>query len=539
MKSVDGVIRENLRLNATIHAPLQIDTDQLNEWLFYLAPEINVPVVAVDEAPCFCFVTYCLVLMPKMYQLAGVPLFEPPRLQSLVPVMESSNYYKIAIMVDHLHQLELQIHQKIFRAVLRLVAWMSQNQISQSHRDSMEQFVRESVIKPIRLEWPSGASTIPILAVAHRLGIPIDHVGSGVYQLGWASKSRLLFRSSSDQDSAIGAWLVSNKLQTAKRLIQAGLPAPQHYPVRNHGDAQSAALKIGFPVVVKPVDGERGEGVTVDVANMGMLEKAFDMASIKSQSKTVLVERQAFGVCHRLFIVGGEMLYAVRRNPMSVRGDGRHTVRQLVEKALEDDRRLVSWDRSKMVPLDEMALQSLKQAGMTPDSVPAEGKFAPLRRIESTEWGGVDDDVTDLVHPDNIGLAIQSANLFGLDIAGIDIISEDITQAWYKNGAIINEVNFAPLLGGAPISRFYLPKFFRKFLGGDGRIPVEIITNQSEAFERQKHYIALGLRCYLISGEVTCDSQGRMVNIIATGLRTRLKVLLVRADVDAVVIAQF
>ena len=151
-----------------------------------------------------------------------------------------------------------------------------------------------------------------------------------------------------------------------------------------------------------------------------------------------------------------------------------------MEAECELQSRLPPWKRSGIQPLDDMAVQMLSRQRWTVDSVPEKQTFVALRRIETTAWGGVDEDVTSTLHPDNVKVAVDASKLFGLEVAGIDIVSPNITQPWHSNGAIINEVNFAPLLGGAEISRSKIPRFLETLIKDDGRIPIHVYIGGSE-----------------------------------------------------------
>ena len=188
-----------------------------------------------------------------------------------------------------------------------------------------------------------------------------------------------------------------------------------HEAVKDADRAIAAARKLGYPLVVKPVDRDRGEGVAVDIDCDADLIRAFTTAQSLSRNKLALIERQAPGLCHRLFIQDGRMLYAVQRGPISVCGDGHSSVRELIEKALEEDARKPPWQRSDLKALDELAEAELSRNGLTADSVPTAGQTVPLRRIESTEWGGIDVDVTDIVHEDNLAVALAAARLCGFE----------------------------------------------------------------------------------------------------------------------------
>jgi len=384
-----------------------------------------------------------------------------------------------------------------------------------------------------------GKSTFEVLRAAWESGVPFRLVGSGIYQLGWGERARKIDRSTTDRDSVFGRRLTGNKRVTAQLLREAGLPAPRHQVARTAEKARRIADRLGYPVVVKPADCERGEGVSVDL-DAGSLEDAFVAALELSPGKQVLVEQQIEGVCHRLFICAGRLLYAVRRLPTGVYGDGDSTVRALVERERERQSLIPPWKRSP-IALDELALQTLTRDGQLPDSVPAKGDFVRLRRIETTAWGGVDEEVTHDLHPDNLRIALDATALMNLEVAGVDVISPDITRPWYENGAVINEVNYAPLLGGGEISRRYLSAYLDRLLVNKGRIPVEAFVGGEAAWSaaeaRWRELCEQGHAAFLSSAERTVAPSGQTHAMsLGMGLYERTRGLSLRHDVGALVL---
>jgi len=482
------------------------------------------------------FVQAFLQMSQLLFVLGRLPIFDSPKIISLLKHPNNPRHYYLELELFLIQFVNQAAYQIPVKASLQLCQWMSQNKATSENKNKAFKIISDKVIKPLHRLVPSGKSTIPVLAVAHRLRIPFNHLGSGVYQIGWGSKSRWLDRSTCELDSAIGSKLAQNKVSTANILRVAGLPAPVHYVVTTENDGLTMAKKIGFPVVIKPTDRDRGEGVTVDVSDEAGLKKAFAHAQTLSKSKQVIVERQILGVCHRFFIFNDKLLYAVKRHPMSVIGDGSSTVLELVDAELAYQNSKPPWNRSDIKPIDDLALKTFEKLGFSTQTVPGKGVMVPLRPIESTEWGGVDEDVTDVINPQNINIALRAAELFGLHIAGIDIISPDIAQPWYANGAIINEVNFAPLFGGAEISRSHIPSFFKEFIDGDGKIPIEVFNAETAALTSQKQQIKQGRRCYLTSSEMTYDDLGNEIYMPFKGLNQRIRALLMRQDVDALAI---
>jgi len=391
-----------------------------------------------------------------------------------------------------------------------------------------------------------GKSTIQTLKAAWSLDLPFTYLGDGAFQLGWGARAVRVERSVTAGDSATGARLSQNKASTCALLAQAGLPVPVHRLVRSEEEAVQAAEALGWALVVKPANRDRGEGVTIGIDSIEKLRAAYKSA--RKLSPQVLVEQQVSGVCHRIFIARGRVLYAVRRDPRSVFGDGVQTVASLIEAANLANLARPPWDRSETWPADELAVQTLAAQGLAMDSVPAIGRKVALRPIESTRWGGDDEDTSTTIHPENARLAEAAARLLGLENAGIDLMTVDITQPWHQNDAVINEVNFAPTLGAAEISRRHVPEFIRRHLGGDcdgdgggdGRIPIHVVIGAGAAAEDKVRSIQQtlthrGLRCWVTGARATFDPSGAPHALSVDGLFAGVRALLLNATVDALV----
>lgn len=484
------------------------------------------------------FLQYQLHVIRLFFQLGNVPIFDLPVVSSLFLEDQKRKIFYAEIQVHQIDAVPDIVYQSVVNSALALCVWMSENPLYSADKNKFYATIREKIIKPLQSMISAGKSTIPLLKIVHSLGIPFIHLGLGVYQLGWGSKARVMDRSTTGQDSAIGAKLVQNKLATAHILRKAGLPAPTHDMVITENDAIFSANRIGYPIVIKPLDQDRGIGVSTDIYNEKNLKIAFRAALHLSRSKRVIVEKQVPGVCHRLFIANGKILYAVKRLPMSVIGDGKKNVKELVDAELLTQNNRPPWTRSEILPIDELAKKAIIQAGFTLDSVPGSGVLVPLRKIESTEWGGIDEDVTEIVHQKNTDIALQAARLFGLNVAGVDIITADISKPWFENGAVINEVNFSPLFGGGEISRRNIPVFLRDYIDGDGKIPISIFEkNQNkQAIEYQQQLIKDGVNCCFVSENESIDSNGQSIFHVSLELKEKIMALLMNSKVDALVV---
>ena len=510
------VLDENLR-NEARASKSEAFSDDGNQWLHSVL-----------------YLTKCLM------QVLRFPVFEVLNVRSCLPVTGSLERWTAICDKPDAKIIPLVVVEGVLKAAFRLAAWSATaNPNSDKDRARFFEIIESEVIRKLAKFTPKGKSTFEILRVANRLGIPYFPLPGGAFQLGMGSKGRKIDRSTIDNDSALGMRWSQNKHLTGQLLRQGGLPAPQHLATKTLAQAKQASEHIGFPLVIKPADLERGEGVNVDV-DAGNLEGAFDEALKRSPGKTVLIEQQVDGVCHRLFIFGDELLYAVRRLPIGIYADGKSNIKDLVSIECKDQKRLPPWKRSGIQPLDELAIQMLSRNGWTEDSVPEKGQFVALRRIETTAWGGVDEDVTTVVHPDNVKAAVDASKLFGLHIAGVDIISPNIEQPWHANGAIINEVNFAPLLGGADISRSKIPNFLKKLIEDEGRIPIHVYVGGAQAYKKAekkcKRLLDSGLRSVLVSSEGQLMLEDRAYNIPSPSLYARCNALIISLSIDALVL---
>jgi cyanophycin synthetase len=268
------------------------------------------------------WLTQVLALAQALLQAARIPQFNPILVFDCQPQRNPAQMWLGICQQPAPQFLQAQSAMTLIREAFILAEWASGADIAcPIQRDEFFKRIETGPLKALASVSPTGKSTFEILRTAHILNIPYRALAGGVVQLGWGRHSRRIHRSTTDSDSAIGLHLSSDKFLTAQILRQAGLPAPVHHKVRSLSEAQNYAQRMAFPVVVKPSDLERGEGVAVDVTESN-LAAAFQKACKLSPSKTVLIERQVPGVCHRLFIVCGELLYAVKRLPIGVYSDG-------------------------------------------------------------------------------------------------------------------------------------------------------------------------------------------------------------------------
>ncbi|HEY1104106.1 MAG TPA: cyanophycin synthetase [Burkholderiaceae bacterium] len=322
-----------------------------------------------------------------------------------------------------------------------------------------------------------GPSTACIVAAATDRNIPHLRLNDGnLVQLGHGAAQRRIWTAETERTSAIAEGIAHDKDLTKSLLKGCGVPVPEGEIVDSAQAAWDAALDIGLPVVIKPTDGNHGRGVSLDLKERKDVDAAFELA--QEHGSEVLVERFVRGHEHRLLVVGGKVVAAARGEAAWVTADGKSTVVELVDMQLNTDpRRGLNED----APLnlvetreDEAILLDLQRQGLTPDAVPAAGRQVLIQRN-----GNVAIDCTDQVHPEVAYAVSLAARVVGLDVAGVDLVAQDIGKPLQEQGGAIVEVNAGPGLLmhlkpaegiPRPVGRAIVDHLFPE--GETGRIPV-------------------------------------------------------------------
>ncbi|MEO6350870.1 MAG: cyanophycin synthetase [Candidatus Limnocylindrales bacterium] len=264
-------------------------------------------------------------------------------------------------------------------------------------------------------------------------------------QLGQGIHQQRIRATMTSRTSAIGVDIASDKSLTNSLLSSAGLPVPKAETVRSADGAVEAAIKIGYPVVVKPLDGNHGRGVGLDLRNEDDVRRAFPAARDGSRNGDVVVESYVTGNDYRVLVIGGKLAAVAERVPASVVGDGEHTVNQLVETENSDPRRGIGHERVlTRIRINAAAEETLAKQGLSLEAVPEKGRRVQLVATGNMSTGGTAIDRTHEAHPDNVEIAETAAQVVGLDVAGIDFIAPDITVPVREQGGAIVEVNAAP-----------------------------------------------------------------------------------------------
>ena len=289
-----------------------------------------------------------------------------------------------------------------------------------------------------------GPSTGAIVHEAESRDIPWIRLNDqSLVQLGYGRFQQRIQATITSRTPHIAVEIAGDKEETNRLLAALGLPVPEQRLVRTADEAVRAAERIGFPVVVKPYNANHGRGVSIHLMDADHVRLAVTEAQLHSRS--VIVERFIIGLDHRMLVVNGELVAASKRMPGHVVGDGAHAIEALVADVNRDPRRGIGHEKVlTRIEFDAQADRMLEKAGYTRASVPPVGEVVYLRATANLSTGGTAIDVTDVVHPDNVEMAVRTIQAVGLDVGGVDFLTPDITESYKVNGGAICEVNAAP-----------------------------------------------------------------------------------------------
>lgn len=343
--------------------------------------------------------------------------------------------------------------------------------------DELDRFLRFAQKRSL------GPSALALVTAAVERDIPWVRLNDqSLIQLGQGKYQKRIEAALTSMTSHIAVEIASDKGVCNRILADLGLPVPQQRIVYDADEAVSAARRIGYPVVVKPLDGNHGRGVTVNVNSEEEVERAFAIAD--EEGSAVVVESMITGDDHRLLVINGKLVAAAKRVPGHVVGDGSRTIAELVDIVNLDPRRGVGHDNVlTKLELDEQAARLLAEKGYTAESVPPADEVVYLRKTANISTGGTAVDVTDIIHPDNKAMAERAILGVGLDLGAVDFLTSDITQSYRDTGGAICEINAGPGLrmhiapsegkprdvGGAVMDMLFPP-------GSESRIPIAALT---------------------------------------------------------------
>ncbi|QXE25048.1 cyanophycin synthetase [Richelia sinica FACHB-800] len=307
----------------------------------------------------------------------------------------------------------------------------------------LEQDIQD--LKDFWREASLGPSTEAIVKEAEKKGIPwMPLPARFLIQLGYGINQKRIQATMTNHTTILGVELACDKEATKRILAANGVPVPKGTVINFLDDLEEAIEYVGgYPIVIKPLDGNHGRGITIDIRSWEEAEAAYEAA--REVSRSIIVERYYVGRDHRVLVVDGKVVAVAERVPANVVGNGRSTIAELVEETNQDPNRGDGHDNFlTKIELDRTSYQLLERQGYTLNSVLPKGTTCYLRATANLSTGGIAVDRTDEIHPENVWLAQRVVKIIGLDIAGLDVVTTDISRPLRENDGVVVEVNAAP-----------------------------------------------------------------------------------------------
>jgi cyanophycin synthetase len=303
-------------------------------------------------------------------------------------------------------------------------------------------FIQE--LREIREKVRLGPSTGSIVTEAIHRGIPWIRLNkNSLVQLGYGMNQRRIQATVASTTSNIAVEIACDKEDTKNLLEAAEVPVPRGRIIYTEEELEAAIKRIGYPVVLKPINGNHGRGATTNIKDWGSAQLAFEIA--KKHSRAIICEKFITGYDFRLLVINYKFICAARRTPACVTGDGKSTLQQLIDAVNADPRRGYGHEKVlTQIKVDAVTEKILADKELTLESIIPKGEELMLKPTANLSTGGTSTDVTDFVHPNNIFLAERIARIIGLDICGIDIMAPDLSTPLEENGGAVLEVNAAP-----------------------------------------------------------------------------------------------
>lgn len=357
--------------------------------------------------------------------------------------------------------------------------------IAQALTDATEYNLEEDImnLREIREDTRLGPSTGCIVDEAAKRGIPYIRLNKhSLVQLGYGVHQKRIRATIASTTGNIAVDIACDKEETKALLEAAEIPVPRGTVIRTEEGLKDAVEKYGYPLVIKPIDGNHGKGNTTNITTWEQALTAF--ASAKQYGRSVIIEKFITGFDFRILVINYKFICAALRTPASVVGDGENTIQYLIDETNKDPRRGYGHEKVlTQITVDGSTMKMLEEKGYTLETVPPKGELVLLKTTANLSTGGTSNDVTDEVHPENIFMCERIAKIIGLDICGIDIMASDLRTPVSENGGAILEVNAAPGFRmhidpseGLPrnVAEPVVDMLFPK--GSAGRIPIIAIT---------------------------------------------------------------
>jgi cyanophycin synthetase len=299
-------------------------------------------------------------------------------------------------------------------------------------------------MREIRERVRLGPSTGSIVEEAVSRDIPWIRLGSNsLVQLGYGVNQVRFQATITDKTSHISVSIAGNKAETKRMLKAASIPVAGGDICSTEEQLEEIIAEIGYPIVIKPLDGNHGKGASINVNNIEDARAGLEFA--QKYSQRVIVEKFITGYDFRVLVIDNKVVAAAKREPAHVKGNGKNTIQELIDIENQDPRRGYGHENVLTeITVDRDTTDLLTKYGMTLESIPAAGETVYLKSTANLSTGGTSVDVTDQMHPENIFLSERIARVIGLDVCGIDIMAENLTEPLKENGGVVLEVNAAP-----------------------------------------------------------------------------------------------
>jgi cyanophycin synthetase len=463
------LVRLRARTHAAVKADLRPKSANLQvlsqTWLLLTGVELKTQVLADGPEPWPEFAAQLAMMTTELLRAGHLCVVDPPQVLRAPAMVCSTQWTYVLLAVAPGRE---QATQMAWIAVLKAAQYLWLDESSGSVLANLKE-----VLTTLKRFAPIGSNTPRFLAAAYENDIPVLPLGQEVFQYGQGRSAQWFDSTFTLRTPNIGVRLARDKQATSARLRQAGLPVPLQQAVLNADLAVEVARKIGYPVVIKPADLDGGQGVAAGLKNDEQVRKAFERA--QSISKRVLIEKHVTGRDYRLTVLDSQLLWAIERQPAGVTGDGFRSVQSLVDLENSHPARGEGPHAVlKRLQIDDEAQEMLTEQRLALSDVPKADQFVVLRRIANVATGGRPVAVNSKIHPDNAQLAVRAAEALRLDLAGVDLLIEDISRSWHETGAAICEVNAQPQLGATTGPHLY-GQILKQRLGPCARIPILVV----------------------------------------------------------------
>ncbi|MCY7376291.1 MAG: cyanophycin synthetase [Pyrinomonadaceae bacterium] len=339
---------------------------------------------------------------------------------------------------------EEEVGRYTARAAVRLFLELAEGKPMAEIKQTLADEIQE--MRVIRERVRFGPSTASIVEEAESRGIPYIRLNDqSLIQLGYGVNQQRIQATTTNKTNMISCDIATNKAATKKLLGEMGVPVPKGFRIRDEDEVKSTVESVGFPVVIKPLDGNHGRGATIGIETLEDALTAFHVAQSQSRSKWVIVEKMLDGGDFRALVVDNKLVAIAERTPAHVVGDGVNTIQALIDKVNEDPRRGYGHENVlTQIDVDGSTEKLLKAKEYTLETILPPGEILHLKTTANISTGGTAIDHTDEAHPENVFLFERIAKIIGLDIIGIDVIAPNITDPLRQNGGGVIEVNAAP-----------------------------------------------------------------------------------------------